>query len=160
MTGPESPVEQSLRPADPAAAVTPDEFDVEQPFDADGLHALRSTLAAHASSLGAPTEQIEQLVIVASELATNAIRHGGGSGQIRLWHRDRTLYCQVSDEGPGLSDLTVGQHLPPLQALTGRGMWIVRSIATALTIEPGRDARGVTITVTIAHPSDRPASPM
>src|SRR5882757_550746 len=68
----------------PGRAAAPTTFDVDEPFDLDGLHALRSTLAAHASELGAPDRQIEALVIVASELATNAIRHGSGHGRIRL----------------------------------------------------------------------------
>ena len=154
MTGAELPFE----PEAPAttAAMPANGFDVDQPFDADGLHALRATLAAHASSLGAPAEQIEQLVIVASELATNVIRHGGGTGQVRLWHHGRTLFCQVSDRGPGLSDVTVGSHKPELHATDGRGMWIIRSVATDVTIEPGHDLRGTVITVTIAHPADRP----
>ena len=74
---------------------------VDQPFDASGLYTLRATLAAHASQLGVPGQQIEALLIVASELATNAIRHGGGTGRLRMWRHRSTLHCQVSDRGPG-----------------------------------------------------------
>jgi anti-sigma regulatory factor (Ser/Thr protein kinase) len=153
MTDAELPLEQTRRSG---SAADEDGFDVDQAFGADDLHAIRSTVAAHASRLGAPTAQIEALVIVASELATNAIRHGGGGGQLRLWHRGRTLYCQVSDQGPGMADVSVGSQLPTLQATAGRGMWIVRRISSELRIELGVDSRGATITATIAHPTDTP----
>jgi anti-sigma regulatory factor (Ser/Thr protein kinase) len=63
---------------------------VDHWFDADGLYTLRAEVAAHASALGATGPQGETLVVVAGELATNAIRHGGGRGRLRLW-RDGVL---------------------------------------------------------------------
>lgn len=138
------------RPPGPAPRV----LDVDEPFDADGLYALRATLAAHASRYGADDEQIERLLIVASELATNAIRHGGGAGRLRLWHHDNTLYCQVSDNGPGITDPTAGTTRPdPTDANGGRGLWITRNLATNLHIEPGPNGRGATVTAAVpAHP--------
>src|SRR5690348_12684899 len=95
---------RGLGPASPAP--------VELPFDVSGLYPLRAALAAHASQLGASDEQIERLTIVAGELASNAIRHGGGSGRLRLWQHGTALYCEVSDEGPGFADRTVGTTPP------------------------------------------------
>ena len=125
---------------------------MDQPFDSDGLYAVRATLAAHASSLGAPTEQIESLLIVASELATNAVRHGGGAGRVRLWHDGEVLYCQVSDQGPGIGDLSVGTSLPePADPDGGRGLWICRNLASEVHIGGGPDGRGATVTVAITR---------
>jgi anti-sigma regulatory factor (Ser/Thr protein kinase) len=123
---------------------------VDQPFDADGLYALRATLAAYASRLGASEEVVERLVIVAGELATNAIRHGGGSGRVRLWHDDTTLHVQISDTGSGISDDTVGT-LPPAPTSTGgRGLWICRNLAQQLIIESGNRGRGASVTALFA----------
>src|SRR5690349_18774280 len=77
-------------------------YEVDQPFTGDGLFGLRETLDAHASRLGADEDQIDHLLIVASELATNAVRHGGGTGHVRLWHHEGDLVCQVSDHGAGI----------------------------------------------------------
>jgi anti-sigma regulatory factor (Ser/Thr protein kinase) len=133
--------------------------DVDQPFDVDGLYALRSTLAAHASQLGADPDQIEHLVIVAGELATNVIRHGGGTGRLRLWHHDGVLYCQVSDNGPGIRDPDVGTKPPdPAGHDGGRGLWICRHLTTELTIDTGPDGHGATVTAAIGqdHGPPRP----
>lgn len=138
-------------PTQPAGR-TPQRVDVDQPFDADGLYALRATLAAHASRHGTPEQQIEHLIIVASELAANAIRHGGGAGRLRLWHHDTTLYCQVTDQGPGITDPVVGTTPPdPTNPYGGRGIWITRHLTSELRIEPGPNGRG-TITITAAIP--------
>lgn len=127
--------------------------DVDQAFDADGLYALRATLAAHASGFGVPEEQVEHLLIVAVELATNAIRHGGGTGRLRLWHGNGHLYCQVSDRGPGIADPAVGRTRPdPTRLDGGRGMWICRNLATEVVIDSGPGGRGATVTAVIPMP--------
>ncbi|WP_430285336.1 ATP-binding protein, partial [Salmonella enterica] len=36
------------------------------------------------------------------EVITNAVRHGGGAGRIRLWRDGPQLHCQVIDSGAGI----------------------------------------------------------
>ncbi|MET7425908.1 ATP-binding protein [Dactylosporangium sp. NPDC005555] len=128
----------------------PGAVDVDQTFDVDGLYGLRATLAAHASRLGADDEQIEHLLLVASELATNAIIHGGGTGQLRLWHHDTVLYCQVTDQGPGILDPAGGSTMPdPTRSEGGRGLWICRNLTAELSVDVGPDGRGTTVTATL-----------
>lgn len=147
MSSPDPRVRSS--PARPSG-YGPDVVDVDLPFDIDGLYALRATLAAHASSLGAPEERIEHLLIVASELAANAIQHGGGSGRLRLWHRDGLLCCQVSDRGPGIPDPALGTTPPdPRSVNGGRGLWICRNLASELTIARGPGGSGAVVTAAL-----------
>jgi anti-sigma regulatory factor (Ser/Thr protein kinase) len=147
MSGPDPPLHDVVR-FDPSRA--PTVIDVELTFDIDGLHMLRATLAAHTSSIGTPAIQIEHLLIVASELATNAIRHGGGRGHLRLWHHDQVLYCQVRDEGPGFSDPAAGTSPPnPADGNGGRGLWICRQLADVV-IDAGPGGRGATVTAVLA----------
>jgi anti-sigma regulatory factor (Ser/Thr protein kinase) len=88
---------------------------------------------------------------VAGELATNAIRHGGGQGRLLLWHHDETLYCRVSDQGPGITDPTAGTYQPSPHASqnVGRGLWIRRNLASELTISTGPDGRGTIVQAVI-----------
>jgi anti-sigma regulatory factor (Ser/Thr protein kinase) len=120
---------------------------VDQPFDADGLYSLRAALAAHASRLGAPSVVLERLLIVAGELATNAVRHGGGSGRLRLWRAGTELRCQISDEGPGIAEPAVGHQPPGPMATSGRGMWICRQLCEELIIDS--DGRGTAVTAVL-----------
>lgn len=123
---------------------------VDQPFDGDGLYGLRATLTAHAPLLGISAEQTEHLLIVAGELATNAIRHGGGSGRLRLWRQSGTLFCQVSDDGPGIADLLVGTSPPDQARAGGRGVWICRQLCAELLIERAVPGPGAVVTAVIS----------
>jgi anti-sigma regulatory factor (Ser/Thr protein kinase) len=54
-------------------------------FDADGLPGLRRFVIAESSRLGVPAERRDDLELMVNELATNAVRHGGGEGVLRIW---------------------------------------------------------------------------
>ncbi len=120
---------------------------LDQTFDGDGLVAVRSAVAAVARQLGADERRVEDLVLVAHELSSNAVRHGGGHGRLRMWRDDQAIVCQISDLGPGLADADHrGAELPPAKVPGGRGLWIARRLA-AVRIETGPD--GTTITATV-----------
>jgi anti-sigma regulatory factor (Ser/Thr protein kinase) len=98
---------------------------LDQPFDIDGLVALRSAVAAHADLLGLRPAKVQELVLVAHELASNAVRHGGGTGRLRLWRADNTVYCEVRDDGNGLDEERAERFWrPAVDALSGRGLWL------------------------------------
>jgi len=121
---------------------------LEQVFDRDALYAVRAAVSAHAIHLGARPERVRHLVIIVSELASNAVRHGGGRGRLRLWTADGTLRCEVSDEGPGIADPEgAGRRQPPPLASGGRGLWVVRQLSESVTIEC--DTRGTRVTADV-----------
>ncbi|MFC0534193.1 ATP-binding protein [Phytohabitans kaempferiae] len=140
--------------ARPARIVVPEVVAVDHRFDEDGLYALRAALAAHGDHLGASPEQVERLLIVGGELATNAIRHGGGWGRLLLWRDGPLLRCQVVDHGPGLPDPTAGTRRPEPTALGGRGLWIARRLCPDLVVDTG--PKGTTVTA--AFPIDGPGT--
>jgi anti-sigma regulatory factor (Ser/Thr protein kinase) len=122
---------------------------LDQTFETGGLYAVRAAVAAYASELGAAALQVENLVMIASELATNAIAYGGGGGRLRVWREGALLRCEISDHGPGLeSPEQAGEEKPPASAVGGRGLWIARRLSDALDITNGPGA-GATITATI-----------
>ncbi len=125
---------------------------VDRRFDAGDLSCLRAELAATATRLGASDASVERLLIVASELATNAIRHGGGAGRLRLWRDGSRLCCQVSDCGPGLGDARRGTRRPSPSAIGGRGLWLCRQLSDSLDIV--RRDRQTIITSTIEAERD------
>jgi anti-sigma regulatory factor (Ser/Thr protein kinase) len=149
MTSHEPPVTTPGRPSGDEAR---EAVIVDQPFDGDGLYSLRATLAAHANRLGAPSRVVDRLLIVASELATNAVRHGGGSGRLRLWRDGTTVRCRVTDEGPGIPDSTIGYESPSPLATSGRGIWICRQLCEELIIDSHRRGTAVTAVLRLAIP--------
>ncbi len=150
MVTPESP---DLANARPQRSVPAEEVSLDLPFDSDGLYALRSSVAAHAGHLGASTQVVQRVLIVASELATNAVRHGGGGGRLRLWAAGGRLRCEVTDSGRGLADMTAGTERPAPTAPGGRGLWISRELVDEFAIESGPD--GTTARFAIGLDGDR-----
>src|SRR5262245_66661497 len=113
-----TPVPQQSRAADGRAAR------LDQSFDREALVALRSAVAAYGGSLGLRGERLEMLIVVAHELATNAVRHGGGRGRLLLWRDGDRVCCRVTDDGPGLDrpDVASWSSPPPVQVEGGRGL--------------------------------------
>jgi len=128
-----------------APAQPPHDVSLVQEFDLHSLYALRAAVAAHAVTLGLPEERLGTILLIATELATNAIRHGAGIGRLRLWRSDQTVHLQVSDEGPGMAQPeSAGLRPAPLSSPGGRGLWIVRKISDRMEIVVNH---GTTVTV-------------
>lgn len=112
-------------------------------IDGAELVGLRSAVAVCAHELGAGG-RVDDVVLVAHELACNVVRHGGGSGRLRLWREDHRIVCRVSDSGPGLADAGALGAEPPSQGMPGgRGLWIAYRLAH-LRIETGPTGTVVT----------------
>jgi len=88
---------------------------------------------------------------------TNAVRHGGGWGEVRLWRR-RDLVCEVRDRGPGLADpLTIPSARPRPSANGGMGLWLAQELTDSIDIESGTD--GVLVRLTMIVTPDPDAQP-
>ncbi len=123
---------------------------LDQPFEERDLHSLRHAVAAHVDDTALPHDRANDLVLIVSELASNAIRHGGGRGHLRLWATDDAVYCRISDDGPGLPERPPADRPAPT-ASGGRGFWLVRTYADELTIDSDAE-NGTTVTITIRRP--------
>ncbi|NUT34697.1 MAG: ATP-binding protein [Hamadaea sp.] len=138
--------------AEPDGATTPvtgRAVQLDLAFDARALYQTRAAVAAWADRRGIGGRPLEALLIIASELASNAIVHGGGRGRLRLWEDGPRVVCEVSDTGPGLGDpQTAGHRRPEPQERGGRGLWIVRRLAEEFVVHSA--PTGATLTATLA----------
>ena len=124
---------------------------LDHPFDVTNLVALRAAVAAHADVAGLPSRRIGELVLLVHELASNAVRHGGGQGRLRMWTTAGALHCEVSDDGPGLAGHHYGADTsPPLDSVGGRGIWLAHQLCDEVTVATG--PIGTTIGLRIALP--------
>lgn len=138
--------EQERQPGRGTAPAESKSTAVDQAFDADSLYALRAAVAAHAAAAGLGRHRVYDVTAVAHELAANAVLHGAGHGQLRLWADEKFLYCQVSDEGRAPADGAAepgGAAAWPVEH--GHGLWLAGQLADHVGLSRGAD--GTTATV-------------
>jgi serine/threonine-protein kinase RsbW len=119
-------------------------------FDLGDVTALRHAVSRQAAAAGLAGQRLHDFVLAINELITNAVRHGGGRGHLRLWCRDGVVWGEVSDRGPGMSDADDGRRLPPPSSVGGRGLWLAHSMSDKVTIDTG--PWGTTATVSASLP--------
>jgi serine/threonine-protein kinase RsbW len=111
---------------------------LESTFGGGDLPAIRQRLEAVARVCGLTSDRAGDWVIAVNELMANAIRHGDGRGELRVW-RDDDLYCEVRDRGPGFDAGPYSQprNRPAPSANGGMGLWIAQQMSEALHIDSG-----------------------
>ena len=95
--------------------------------------ATRRTVAQYARRVGLSEEQVEVLELAASELATNSIRYGGGSGTLAMWLDPDAVVIEFTDAGH-LADPLTGRLTPPLEAPGGRGLYLVNQLCDLVQV--------------------------
>ena len=113
-------------------------------YRAGDVPALRRTVRSWARSCGLPPDRVEDLELVAAELASNGIRHGGGGGSVALWVAEGAAVLEFTDAGRLAEPLT-GRLLPAPDAAGGRGLYLVNQLADLVQLRSS-DA-GTTIRV-------------
>ena len=106
----------------------PDGDIVHIAFDATNLGLLRERVVESARTSAISAEQVDDLMLVVHELASNSVRHGGGRGLARWWSDSCRFVVEVSDEGH-LTDPLAGRTLPPPGAEGGRGLFLVHELS-------------------------------
>jgi anti-sigma regulatory factor (Ser/Thr protein kinase) len=114
-------------------------------YGPDDVPATRRTVAQYARRVGLPEEKVEALELAASELATNSIRHGGGTGTVAMWVTREAAYVEFSDSGH-LTDPLTGRLKPLLEQEGGRGVYLVNQLCDLVQLRSS--AHGTTVRIT------------
>ena len=118
-------------------------------FSYDDLDTLRHDVTRFAENNGLADPALYRFVLAVHELATNAVRHGGGRGHLDLRRTGDHLRCRISDHGPGMPY----EHPPDRPApgtLSGRGLWLARHGGDLTWTS---DSHGTTVTLTCPIPA-------
>ena len=81
------------------------------------------------------------LLLVASELCSNAVRHASGAPRalaLRAWADHDAVVLEVEDDGAGM-ELSTRAEDPDLEAETGRGLYVVRALSDDLSVRRDGD---------------------
>jgi serine/threonine-protein kinase RsbW len=107
-------------------------------FDVDRITPVRHAVGRAAADAGLTGQRLEDFVLAVNEIVTNAVRHAGGGGALRLLVVGAALVCEVADKGDGIPpDRLDGRTLPPSSAVSGRGLWLARHLVDDVTVSSG-----------------------
>jgi anti-sigma regulatory factor (Ser/Thr protein kinase) len=115
---------------------------LEQRFALHDLYAVRHLVADEAAAAQMSQQRVEDLVLAVSEVAANAIRHGHGSGVLRVWRRPDRLFCQVDCRGH-IQDPLAGRRFPGPQAAGGIGLWAVNQLCDLVEVRSSQEGTTV-----------------
>jgi anti-sigma regulatory factor (Ser/Thr protein kinase) len=91
------------------------------------LRPVRALVAAVTDQAGLPQGRCTDLVIAASEIAANTLRHTSNGGVVRLWATDAEVLCQFEDTGH-ITDPLAGYRRPDGDLSGGQGLWLVNQV--------------------------------
>ena len=117
---------------------------------------------------GVKDAEIEQLVLIVSELLANAVDHGGGPPAMTEHDLERDSRMRlalvvgrhewrlaVSDEGGGdparVRHALRSAQLPDLEDERGRGLYLMRQLVDTMEVDQSSDGRGLTFRITRRH---------
>jgi anti-sigma regulatory factor (Ser/Thr protein kinase) len=100
------------------------------------LRPMRRLVEDYAGRNGLSDDRTASLVLAASELAANTLRHTSGGGTVRVWHTRLEILCQVEDAG-WITDPLAGRRRRPA-AEPGHGLWLVNQVCDLVELRSGQ----------------------
>jgi anti-sigma regulatory factor (Ser/Thr protein kinase) len=97
---------------------------------AEDLEAFRELLARELAAERVPDAKALEMIVAGTEIAANALGHGGGIQEVRVGRAEGRFVCEVVDRGSGFDDPLAG-YLAPREG-TGTGLWVARQLAWRL----------------------------
>jgi anti-sigma regulatory factor (Ser/Thr protein kinase) len=107
----------------------------------DDIERFRERLARELMAAKVPEATALDMLVAGTEVATNAVRHGGGIEEVRVGNAAGRFVCEVIDRGRGFDDPAAGYLVP--RAGTGSGLWVARQLTWRL--ESFDSPRGFTV---------------
>jgi anti-sigma regulatory factor (Ser/Thr protein kinase) len=136
----------------PGLPAAPPEAIAELPLESGSF---RQLLAQRALEEGLRSERVDELVLAAHEVATNALTHGRRPVRARVWAQGEEIVCQIVDSGPGISDPLAG-WLPPAPAKDGGwGLPIARQLCDVVEIVPSETETTVSLYQSLGRATHR-----
>ncbi len=114
-------------------------------FEAFELAEVRRLVANMAQEGGLDASATADLVAAANEVATNSVRHGGGSGTVVVWQDGGSVVCEIRDRGRYAAPLADRER--PLTTGAPSGLWLANHLCDLVQIR--RYATGTVVRLVV-----------
>jgi anti-sigma regulatory factor (Ser/Thr protein kinase) len=99
------------------------------------LSEIRELTADRLREAGLDEERVGDVVLAVDEAATNALVHGSGEPELRIWHEHDRIVCEIADHGT-LEEPLAGRLRPPPEQPSGRGVWLMNQLCDLVELRP------------------------
>lgn len=89
--------------------------------------------ARHGRRAGLTDERLAEVVLAVHEVAGNSVQHGGGAGNLSIWHTAHRIAFDVTDRGR-IDDPLVGRFPPALDNDHDRGLGIANQLCDLVQV--------------------------
>jgi anti-sigma regulatory factor (Ser/Thr protein kinase) len=96
----------------------------------DDLERFRERIARELVAESVPDRAALNFLLASTEIASNALIHGGGIADVRSGSADGRFVCEVIDRGSGFDDPAAGYIAP--RPGRGSGLWVARQLTWRL----------------------------
>lgn len=147
-----------VAPRGPLPSAAPAGSDLyDQVFGTADVTAIRHGVRARLVEAGFGGDRLQAFVLAINEIITNVVLHAGGRGRIVLATSGQSVWCTITDSGPGIP----AHHQRPPEApdafdVGGRGIWLAYRLCDEVTMATG--PIGTTIGLRMACPGAQIAS--
>ncbi len=120
-------------PSRPASPVL-----MDRPFGDGDITLLRHEVSRLLPTVGVTGDRLSGYVLAVNEVITNVVLHAGGRGRIVLRLESGSVWCVVTDSGPGIPEGCLDDHLfPGTDEIGGRGLWLAHRLCDEVTTATG-----------------------
>src|SRR3954452_1624277 len=146
----------ALRPA-PTRVPEDDDADdtlLDRVFRHEDISRVRHAVQGLLIATGFAGDRLQGFVLAVNEIITNAVLHAGGRGRVVLRPSGHSIWCTITDSGPGIPARY--QHPPEMPEafeVGGRGIWLAYRLCDEVTMATG--PIGTTIGLRMALPGTK-----
>jgi anti-sigma regulatory factor (Ser/Thr protein kinase) len=115
--------------------------------DVASAAAVRRALRGVAAETLLDPARVDDLVLAASEIVTNAIRYGRAPVDLRVWFDAERVVCQVRDLGEGPRNPLVGLMPASAGGEGGYGLWLAHQLCDRVDLDRHDDGFAVRLVV-------------
>lgn len=126
---------------------------VAEPFDLAGA---RKCGDRYGRLVGMSATGVADLMLVATELATNSLDHGGGACRLAFWYEAGHVVCEARDMGQW-ADPLAGRRPPAVRGSGPYGLFVVNTIVDLLRIHTASAGTTIHAYLRLDHSADEGA---
>jgi anti-sigma regulatory factor (Ser/Thr protein kinase) len=129
---------------------------LDRPFGRDDITIVRHEVEEQLRDTRMPDERLQGFVLAVNEVITNVVLHAGGDGRLVLWLTEGSVWCTVTDSGPGIPQrYTEAPEVPEAFDVGGRGIWLAYQLCDEVTVATGPIGTTIGLRSALAR-ADRP----